>query len=340
MASSAELPAADSAAGSAGGPARAADAINIRVTFSGVASAVGQDHAPHGAARLTEADKELVATLKREQVTSIPMPTSWRRAPGACARLKAAVRAAPGVAAVLRELQRRRIPVRLNVVAGGGLIPDSATLAQLRDGDTVHCVFVPMQDGGHREPALTDSSPGSSGDRPRGFDRLSEMGFSPEDIHAMRDQFAASQSAVVVGVDQLLALEDEWLDGEGWPGGTGSGARAGDAAEGDSEHREGAPQAVSSSGNGVTVIVDDRHTSGGNLSFSLRQKDMVIGTLVGFFLGVLSLLMLCLGGFSLRHRGVQLGIVVGVVVNLCFSAMASLPRVGSPGEVQDLRQLT
>eukprot|EP00756_Hemistasia_phaeocysticola_P037496 Hpha_TRINITY_DN166_c0_g1::TRINITY_DN166_c0_g1_i1::g.82313::m.82313 len=176
--------------------------VSVRVSYSGLAAAAEQAGVPAATLQL----------LRKEVVEKIRVPPRLREANG-CSRFKSVVWSLPSVAAVVEDLQRHGVHLRMSVLARGQVVAAHHAL-NLEAGDAVHCVFalapVGAADAGGR------AEPPSPAPAPRGFDRLAEMGFSAEDIALMRDQFAVSQGAsmasrVASGVDQLIALEEAWL---------------------------------------------------------------------------------------------------------------------------------
>ncbi|TKX25144.1 putative DSC E3 ubiquitin ligase complex subunit 3 [Elsinoe australis] len=124
---------------------------------------------------------------------------------------------------------------------------------------------------------------------PRGFDRLLNSGFNPDEVATLRTQFMAIQAhthtpdTMPTG-DDLRALEDRWLDGDA--GGAAAGGATGD-------------------GDGGFGAED------GGL------EDMLWGNLMGFFWPIAAVCWL------MREEGVwsrrrQIAVLSGMLVNITF----------------------
>ncbi|KNE73373.1 hypothetical protein AMAG_17540, partial [Allomyces macrogynus ATCC 38327] len=168
----------------------------------------------------------------------------------------------------------------------------SASAPDLIDAVCLHCAVSdpppPTTSSAPGSPRLHSSAPTSPTSNsstaltpPRGFDLLSDSGFSPADIAAFRREFHALRGSTDASPDEQARLEDQWMEGR-------SGANDRDAA-----HVE--------------------------LSENAAFKESLAGISLGFVLGMLVLLVVVEPGVFSRRQ--QIGMVVGVVINAAFGVL-------------------
>lgn len=151
-----------------------------------------------------------------------------------------------------------------------------------------------------------------------GFDRLTEMGFSAEDIQQFRLQFyvhhlrnlPAGQTIPATQAAEMLRLENQWIDQTFNPA---------------PREAPAAPQGDMEAGN---TFVQPRTLQGGldmAANFVILSEsqgtgfNLLVGMMLGFLLGFIALFWIAESHLSRKTR---LGMLVGIVGNLCFGFLA------------------
>ncbi|KAL7665300.1 DSC E3 ubiquitin ligase complex subunit 3 C-terminal domain-containing protein [[Candida] zeylanoides] len=211
----------------------------------------------------------------------------------------------------------------------------------------VHCligeVLTPQQ---LAEENKLDSAPQARTTAPEvvGFDRLLQQGFSPEDIEDLRRQFHAiynpNEASNAAGrwgggsageisdleeeearQRRVRQLEERWIESTVTPA-----AMSGDAS-GSLRAPEGGDATVGATGGAAGDIAggaDGGTAPAGGVDLELDEnsgnEDLLLGLVVGIFLGVLSVILLALDS-SVFNKRQKSAIVAGVFINFSFAVM-------------------
>lgn len=173
-----------------------------------------------------------------------------------------------------------------------------------------------------------------------GFDRLLQQGFSPEDIEDLRRQFHAiynpneanaagggGSAGEISDLEEEEArqrrvrqLEERWIESTVTPA----------AMSGDAMGSLRAPEAGDATGNtggaagGIAGGAEGGAAPAGGVDLELDEnsgnEDLLLGLVVGIFLGVLSVILLALDS-SVFNKRQKLAVVAGVFINFSFAVM-------------------
>eukprot|EP01080_Neovahlkampfia_damariscottae_P006383 gene6383-10390_t len=179
----------------------------------------------------------------------------------------------------------------------GKFLEDHLSLksTKLEDGDSMQCILSdkkPPESYGRKNKNRLKPIIEEEFYEPKGFDRLSESGFSEEEIEEMRTQFYRNKKELIDSInegkitdEQLYEMEDEWINDE----------------------------------NNQTTNLEEEENE--NMQGDLY--DMFFGLVFGFFLSFISLIFMLERGTSSKMR---YGILSGLLINFAFSIVRmSLP---------------
>ena len=170
-------------------------------------------------------------------------------------------------------------------------------------------------------PVLPDSdSESDSEDELNGFDRLQEMGFSPEEVQEFRRQFylnhfrnvPAGQAHPAPQSPEMIQLENQWIDAQFNPR-PAPNAAAGDAQNGANAIVANQTQQTFDSGLGLAQNLVQLGSVDGN-GFNL-----FFGMMTGFLLGLIILFWV---GEPHLTRKTRLGMFFGLFANLAVGIVA------------------
>ncbi|KAI8072744.1 DUF2407 C-terminal domain-containing protein [Gongronella butleri] len=130
---------------------------------------------------------------------------------------------------------------------------------------------------------------------PIGFDRLLEAGFSEQDVNNIRAQFHRMHGDGEESSEQARQLEEQWMDN------TGETLPDGSKKNFQKKRRDHA----------LTRVFFYEAVQG-------TYKEMFVGMIFGFFLGILCLFWLRESVFNRRH---QIGITAGILINISFGLL-------------------
>lgn len=225
------------------------------------------------------------------------------------------------VAALVRDAEGLDASVvRVRLISGGKLLRDHSTLLSsvAADGSFLHCAVSDALPPPPPPPPRAGRSVRAAAGRgvgevrivipsltPRGFDRLTQAGFTEEEVAAMRRQFRTRRRES--GGDEVDDVESEeaWLSSSGADDDYHSADHPDDAAAGSSADRR-ARRAHS----------DSRFILGAGVEGT--STDFLMGCVCGYLLGVLVLALLLDKNITRRWR---VGIVVGCATNAAFGIL-------------------
>ena len=163
-----------------------------------------------------------------------------------------------------------------------------------------------------KEDSVDEQQTRTTGPEVAGFDRLLQQGFSSEDVNDLRRQFhqvwnwsqntGSNTSDYINDLEEeervqnsLRELEDRWID---------SSVNASDIAAGGPT--PGAP--------------DIPMQQQGDVDEGNFNEDLLLGLLIGVFLGIVSLIFI-ISDDTIFNKRQKFSIVGGVLINFCFALM-------------------
>ena len=152
-----------------------------------------------------------------------------------------------------------------------------------------------------------------------GFDRLREMGFSAEDVQAIRLQFQLhhfrnlppGRAHPAPQSPEMAQLENQWIDTQFNPQAQGQAAQNNTGANANATQ----PQSLQ-----MGLMTDlEASLAGFNPDLSGNSYNLLGGLILGFLLGLITLFWVSEPNITRKTR---LGMIAGVFANLCFGILA------------------
>ena len=178
----------------------------------------------------------------------------------------------------------------------------------------------------------------------RGMYRLLDLGYSEEEVEALRSHFfheirrldRVSQAVAGESADaRVYRLEEEWMAVQGpdseWAMNTGlpyfgsDGGGSQDVGESDEEPAATAARQQLLPGRAARR---SRRGAASDVPLHMHARSFVLGVAIGFFVGFISLIWVTDRN---GNRPMQLGIAVGVILNLATSAVSGKKEDNATG---------